>query len=94
MIVAEANKESEQLRGDGDAERNRIFAAAFGKDAEFFAFYRSMLAYQAGLSSEDTRMVLSPNSEFFRYFGDVVGGAVGESGRPTIGPAAGPAAAQ
>ena len=75
VIVAEANKESEQLRGDGDAERNNIFAKAFGRDPEFFAFYRSMLAYQVGLTENDTRMVLTPNSEFFRYFNDVAGAA-------------------
>jgi membrane protease subunit HflC len=74
VIVAEANRESEQLRGDGDAERNRVFAAAFGKDPEFFAFYRSMLAYQAGLGSNDTRMLLSPDSDFFRYFNDLNSG--------------------
>ena len=73
VIVAEAQKESEQLRGDGDAERNNIFAKAFGRDAEFFAFYRSMQAYEQGLGANDTRMVLSPRSEFFRYFGDVLG---------------------
>ena len=73
VILAEANKQSEQIRGDGDAERNKIFADAFNKDADFFAFYRSMQAYEAGLKSNDTRLVISPNSEFFRYFGNPTG---------------------
>lgn len=73
VTIAEANKKSEQLRGEGDAERNKIFADAFGKDPDFFAFYRSMQAYEKGLASGDTRLVLSPNSEFFRYFGNPAG---------------------
>ena len=73
VILAEANKKSEQVRGDGDAERNKIFAEAFNKDADFFAFYRSMQAYEAGLKSSDTRLVISPNSEFFRFFGNPSG---------------------
>ncbi|MHA1554567.1 MAG: protease modulator HflC [Alphaproteobacteria bacterium] len=68
VIVAEANGESERLRGDGDGARNRIFAAAFGRDPEFFSFYRSMLAFQAGLNADDTRLVISPDSDFFQYF--------------------------
>lgn len=73
IIKAEATKKSEQLRGEGDAERNRIFAEAFGKDPDFFAFYRSMQAYEKGLASDDTRLVISPNSEFFKYFGNAAG---------------------
>ena len=61
---------AEQIRGEGDAERNRIFAEAFGKDPDFFAFYRSMQAYEAGLKANDTRMLLKPDSDFFRYFAD------------------------
>ncbi|MBU2582016.1 MAG: protease modulator HflC [Alphaproteobacteria bacterium] len=68
IIKAEATRKSEQMRGEGDAERNRIFAEAFGKDPEFFAFYRSMQAYETGLGSKDTRLVISPDSEFFRFF--------------------------
>ncbi len=68
VIVAEANGESERLRGDGDGERNRIFADAFGRDPEFFGFYRSMIAFRAGLNADDTRLVISPDSEFFQYF--------------------------
>jgi membrane protease subunit HflC len=86
VIVAEANRESEQLRGDGDAERNRIFADAFGKDPDFFAFYRSMQAYQQGLGSNDTRMVLSPDSDFFKYFNSV-GGALPSPSVPAAGDA-------
>ena len=71
VIVAEAEKDSEILRGEGEGEMNRIFATAFGRDPEFFAFYRSMQAYQEALGGEDTTMVLSPDSEFFRYFGSL-----------------------
>lgn len=73
VIKAEANRKSEILRGEGEAESNRIFAEAFSKDPEFFAFYRSMLAYARALKSEGTTMVLSPDSEFFEFFGDVDG---------------------
>jgi membrane protease subunit HflC len=67
-IVAEARRESEILRGEGDAERNRVFAEAFNRDPAFFEFYRSMIAYQRALQAGGTTMVLSPTSEFFRYF--------------------------
>jgi len=73
VLLAEANSQAETLRGQGDAERNRIFAEAFGKDSEFFAFYRAMQAYEAGLRSNDTRMLLKPDSEFFRFFMDPSG---------------------
>ncbi len=73
VIVAEATSRGEQTRGEGDAERNRIFAEAYSKDADFFAFYRSMQAYEAGLKQNDTRLLLSPDSDFFRYFGDPAG---------------------
>jgi membrane protease subunit HflC len=69
-IVAEARKESEILRGEGEAERNGIFADAFNRDPSFFEFYRSMSAYQSALQGDGTTMVLSPDSEFFRYFKD------------------------
>lgn len=74
-IVADARRQSEILRGEGDASRNRIFAEAFGKDAEFFEFYRSMSAYRAALEKTGTTMVLSPDSDFFRYFRDPAGAA-------------------
>ena len=70
-IKAEATKQSEILRGEGEATRNRIFAEAFrGERAQFFSFYRSMKAYEKSLSSGDTRLVISPNSEFFKYFNE------------------------
>ena len=69
VIVAEAERDAEILRGRGEGEMNRIFADAFGRDPEFFSFWRSMQAYQAALGGDDTTMVLSPDSDFFRYFG-------------------------
>lgn len=88
VIVAEANRESEQIRGLGDAERSGIFAEAFNQDPDFFAFYRSMQAYDQALAQQDTRFLLSPNSDFFRYFGT----PFGAERRPGIGgPAAAPA---
>jgi membrane protease subunit HflC len=69
VIIAEANSTAEQTRGAGDAERNRLFAEAYGKDPDFFAFYRSMTAYENGLKSGDTRFLLRPDSDFFKYFG-------------------------
>jgi len=73
IIRAEANQRAEELRGQGDADRNRILAEAFGQDPEFFSFFRSMQAYEAGLKSGETRLVLSPDSDFFRYFNDPTG---------------------
>ncbi|SMQ69041.1 protease FtsH subunit HflC [Devosia lucknowensis] len=68
-IVAAATRDADIIRGQGDAERNRIFAQAYGQDAEFFEFYRSMEAYRTALGNTGTTMVLSPESAFFRYFG-------------------------
>jgi modulator of FtsH protease HflC len=73
VLTADANSKSEQVRGQGDAERNRIFAEAYGKDPGFFSFYRSMQAYEAGLRPNDTRLVIKPDSEFFRFFGNPAG---------------------
>ena len=73
VLLAEARKQSQILRGQGDGRRNRIFADAFSIDPEFFAFYRSMEAYKEALGSNDTTMVLSPDSEFFRFFGALDG---------------------
>jgi len=70
VTVAKARRESEIVRGKGEAQRNKIFAEAFSKDPEFFAFYRSMKAYVESMGGSDTTMVLSPNTEFFRYFGN------------------------
>ncbi|TKT80112.1 protease modulator HflC [Aquamicrobium sp. LC103] len=72
-IVAEARRESEILRGEGEAERNSIFADAFQRDPDFFDFYRSMSAYTAALDGTGTTMLLSPDSDFFRYFGSSAG---------------------
>ncbi len=73
VILAEAKRDGEKIRGQGDGERNRIYAEAFGRDPEFFAFYRSMIAYENGLRGDGTTMVISPNSEFFRYFNNAMG---------------------
>jgi membrane protease subunit HflC len=73
VLIAEATSKGEQTRGEGDAERNRIFADAFGRDQDFFSFYRSMQAYETGLRSNDTRLLLRPDSDFFRYFGNPSG---------------------
>ena len=62
-------QEAEQLRGEGDGQRNQIYAAAYGKDPEFFAFFRSMLAYENSIK-DGTPIVLSPDSDFFQYFRD------------------------
>jgi modulator of FtsH protease HflC len=73
VLRGNAQRQADQTRGEGDAERNRIFAEAYGKDPDFFAFYRSMQAYETGLKSGETRMVLSPKSDFFRFFGSPSG---------------------
>ena len=77
VIKAEATREGEKIRGDGDAVRNQVFNDAFGRDPEFFSFYRSMQAYEQGLGSADTRLLLTPDSDFFRYFNDSRGGVTG-----------------
>jgi membrane protease subunit HflC len=71
ILLANATRESEIIRGQGDAKAVKIFADAYGQDEEFFSFYRSMQAYSLALGAEDTTMVLSPDSEFFRYFGQL-----------------------
>ena len=68
VIVSEAKRESEIIRGEADAERNAIFASAFGEDPEFFEFYRSLNAYAKSIRGSNSTMVMSPNSEFFNYF--------------------------
>jgi membrane protease subunit HflC len=73
VIKAEATRDADKIRGDGEATRNRIFAEAFGQDEDFFRFYRSMQAYTQALKPGETRMLLSPESEFFRYFEDPLG---------------------
>jgi membrane protease subunit HflC len=71
VILADAQKQSEIMKGEGDGERNKIFAEAFGKDPEFFAFYRSMQAYGKAFNAGETSMILSPDSEFFKFFGNI-----------------------
>jgi len=70
VILANAKKQSEIMKGEGDGQRNKIFATAFGKDPEFFAFYRAMQAYEKALIGGDTSLILSPDSDFFKFFGD------------------------
>ncbi len=71
VILADAQKKSEIMKGEGDGKRNKIFANAFGQDPEFFAFYRAMQAYEKALIGGETSLVLSPDSEFFKFFGNV-----------------------
>ena len=91
VILANANRRQEELRGNGDGERNRILAEVYGRDQGFFTFYRSMQAYEGSLRSGDTRMVLSPDSDFFRYFKNPAGRDQNGAARPTPAPAAGSA---
>jgi membrane protease subunit HflC len=67
--LADAQRQSEIIRGEGDGERNKVFAQAFQQDPEFFSFYRSMQAYTKSIGADGTTMVLNPDSEFFKYFG-------------------------
>ena len=69
VILANAKKQSEIMKGEGDGKRNKIFADAFGKDPAFFAFYRAMQAYEKALIGGDTSLILSPDSDFFKFFG-------------------------
>ncbi len=69
VILATANKQSEIMKGEGDGKRNRIFADAFGRDPEFFGFYRAMQSYEKALIGGDTSLILSPDSDFFKFFG-------------------------
>ena len=85
-IVADARRESEILRGEGEAERHAVFADAFNRDPDFFEFYRSMAAYTSALQGSGTTMLLSPESDFFRFFGSAEGRA------PTAPAPAAPAA--
>jgi membrane protease subunit HflC len=87
VLLAEAQREAQVVRGEGDGLAIKIYADAFGKDPQFFAFYRSMQAYSNALGSSDTTMVLSPDIEFLRFFGDSSGngkpaGGGGNTGKP------------
>ena len=75
VIMAEATRKGEEMRGGGDADRNKIYAEAYTQDPEFFEFYRSMQAYEKGLKSGETRLLISPDSDFFKYFSDPHGKA-------------------
>lgn len=77
VIVADANGEAERLRGEGEAKVNEIYAKAFSQDPQFFDFYRSLQAYQNSMKGSDTRMVLSPDSEFFKFFNSSTGAPAG-----------------
>src|ERR1700688_3969960 len=83
VIIAEANSTAERVRGEGDGERNRLFAEAYGQDPDFFAFYRSMTAYENGLKSSDTRFLLKPDPDFFKFSGTA-------SGKPPVAAPAAP----
>jgi len=69
VLLANAKKQSEIMKGEGDGQRNKIFANAFGKDPEFFSFYRAMQAYEKALIGGETSLILSPDSDFFKFFG-------------------------
>ena len=69
VILANAKKKSEIMKGEGDGQRNKIFADAFGKDPQFFSFYRAMQSYEKALIGGDTSLILSPDSDFFKFFG-------------------------
>jgi len=96
VLLAEANSRAEQIRGQGDGERNRIFADAYTRDQDFFSFYRSMQAYDKSMQRNDTRLVLKPDTDFFRYFssptGQIPPGAATGQQAPASPPAPSPPA--
>jgi modulator of FtsH protease HflC len=92
VLLAEATSQSENIRGQGDAERNRIFADAYGKDTDFFSFYRTMQAYERSMQHNDTHLVLRPDSDFFRFFGDPTGKATPNNATAAPTAAAAPSA--
>lgn len=99
VLIAEGQAQADILRGQGEQEAIRIFAEAFQRDPQFFQFYRSMQAYREAFSEGDTRMLLSPDSEFFRFFresmpavGAPVSSPAARGGAPAAPPAAAPAA--
>jgi modulator of FtsH protease HflC len=73
VTIADANSQAETIRGQGDAESNAIYAQAYGQDPSFFAFYRSMSAYEKSMQKGNTNLVLGPDSDFFRFFGNPSG---------------------
>jgi membrane protease subunit HflC len=86
VLVADATSKGEQIRGEGDATRNEIFAKAFSQDPDFFSFYRSMQAYEAGLKPGDTRLLLKPDTNFFRFFNSPSGKGDVQPAAPAAGP--------
>ena len=88
VILAEAQRDAQRVRGDGDGQSIKIYADAFNQDKEFFAFYRSLQAYREGLNGKDTSFVLSPEGNFFRFFG----GWAGEGATATAPQGAAPSA--
>lgn len=90
VLKAEAQQKADQIKGEGDAARNQIFAEAFGRDPDFFAFYRSMQAYETAFKPGETRFLVSPNSDFFRYFSAASG--ADRHGVKTASPATGASA--
>jgi membrane protease subunit HflC len=91
VLIADANSKGQQIRGEGDATRNQIFNKAYTQDPDFFSFYRSMQAYETGLKPADTRLLLKPDTSFFRFFNSPSG--TGNAGKPSLPlPAAPPAA--
>lgn len=93
VTVAEAKRDGDVLRGEGEADRSRIFAEAYKQDPNFFQFYRSMRAYESSLEGTGTTMVLSPDSEFFRYFKEASGGGPPDLTEPSDASASGDSAA-
>lgn len=85
-LVSAAEREGNIIRGRADAERNAIFAGAFGQDQEFFAFFRSLAAYEKALNGENSTLVISPDSEFFNYFKDPAGSGFGSGGASRLFP--------
>jgi membrane protease subunit HflC len=91
VLIADANSKGQQIRGEGDATRNQIFNKAYIQDPDFFSFYRSMQAYETGLKPADTRLLLKPDTSFFRFFNSPSG--TGNAGKPSLPlPAAPPSA--
>jgi membrane protease subunit HflC len=88
VLLAEAVSHAEQIRGEGDSERNRIFADAYTRDPDFFAFYRTMQAYDKSMQRGDTHLVLKPDSDFFRFFSDPSGQPSPEAQASPSAPAA------
>jgi membrane protease subunit HflC len=90
VLLAEAQRDGQRMRGDGDAQAIKIYADAFGRDKQFFAFYRSLQAYRAALNGHDTSFVLSPDGNFFKFFNSVPGAGLGSAATgSTPAPAAG-----